>query len=54
MKLNMKETKKKNGFSLTDEQFEKIKKVMETFYIRFEKEMLYLLKLLHKGILIFL
>ena len=30
----MKETKKKNGFSLTDEQFEKIKKVMETFYIK--------------------
>ena len=51
----MKETKKKNGFSLTDEQFEKIKKViMETFQIKYEKEMLYLTKLLHKGILIFL
>ena len=40
----MKETKKKNGFSLTDEQFEKIKKViMKTFKIKYEKEMLYLI-----------
>ena len=35
----MKETKKKNGFSLTDEQFEKIKKViMKTFEIKYEKK----------------
>ena len=35
MKLNMKETKKKNGLSLTDEQFEKIKKVKDKIAFSF-------------------